>query len=148
MVYAGLLVQTEAIDYMAQIVGDNQEFITAIRFLIRDLNLNIEFAWPGDFIPLPRGWEERARFVGRFGQLDVFTFDPVSTALSKIERGASRDIEDALILLRREIVHAAELRAAFEEIALRLETELLRVDEADFRRKFEAFWLLAEREVG
>jgi hypothetical protein len=145
MVYAGFRRQTEDVDYMIQLEGDHQEFVSAVRSLIRELKLSVEPAHPGDFIPLPSGWEERSRYVGRYGRLDVFTFDPISTVLAKIERGASRDIEDALALVGRGLVHIPELSAAFEEIIPRLETESLRVDEADFRRKFEAFVALVEK---
>lgn len=145
MVYTGFRGQTEDIDYVVQLEGEDQEFVVAIRSLIRDLNISVEQAGPGDFIPLPGGWEERSRYIGRYGGLDVYTFDPISTALSKIERGSSRDIEDVLALLQRRNILMAELRAAFEEILPRLETESLRVDEADFRRKFEAFVQLARQ---
>lgn len=143
MVFAGFRGQTEDIDYTVQLEGDHQGFTAAVRSLIRELNISVEPAGPGDFIPLPGGWEERSRFIGRYGQLDVYTFDPVSTALAKIERGSSRDIDDVLALLRRGIVSISELQTAFDEIVPRLETESLRVDESDFRRKFEALLRLA-----
>jgi hypothetical protein len=144
MVFAGFRARTEDIDYTAQLEGDHQEFTSAVRSLIRELNISVEPAWPGDFIPLPGGWEERSRFIGRYGRLDVYAFDPVSTTLAKVERGASRDIEDALALLRRGVVTVPELQTAFEAILPRLETESLRVDESDFRRKFERFLQLVD----
>jgi hypothetical protein len=110
-----------------------------MRFLIRELEVSAKRAGPGDFISLPAGWEERSQFLRRYGSLDVFTFDPVSTALSKIERGAARDVDDASRLVREGIVALDQLRRAFDEILPRLETESLRIDEDDFRRKFEAF---------
>jgi hypothetical protein len=148
MVFTGFRGETEDIDYTVQLEGDHQDFVLAIRSLIRELHISVEPAGPGDFIPLPTGWEERSRFVGRYGLLDVYTFDPVSTALSKIERGSSRDIDDVLALIREGIVSVAELRRAFDEILPRLETESLRVDEADFQHKFESVMrLAAERKL-
>lgn len=144
MVYAGFRGQTEVIDYTVTLEGDDQEFIAAVRSLIRGLHISVEPAGPGDFIPLPGGWQERSRYVGRYGQLDVYLFDPISTALSKVERGSSRDIEDVLALLRHATISLSALRAAFEEILPRLETESLRVDEEDFRHKFEGVLRLAE----
>jgi hypothetical protein len=142
MVYAGIRSQTEDIAYVFRLEGPHQDFTIAVRALIRDLNISVEPAGPGDFIPLPSGWEERSQFIGRYGRLDVFTFDPISTALAKIERGSNRDIEDVLALVRRDTVQVADLKSAFEEIMPRVERESLRVDEADFRRKFEAFLTL------
>jgi len=143
-VYAGFRIQTERIDYTVQLEGNDQEFTTAVRSLIRELHLSVEPAGPGDFIPLPTGWEDRSRFIARYGRLDVYTFDPISTALSKIERGSSRDIDDVLALLRRSLISLPDLRVAFESILPRLMTESLQVDETDFRRKFAGFLQLIE----
>jgi hypothetical protein len=144
MVFMGFRARTEDIDYVAQLAGDHGEFVAALRSIIRELDVSIEPAGPGDFIPLPREWEDRSRFMGRYGRIDVFTFDPISTALSKIERGASKDIDDALMLVRRGLVTLSELSAAFEEILPRLEQESLQVDPDDFQRKFQAFVSLPE----
>ena len=99
MVYRGFRSQTEDIDYVAWLDGDHQEFVSAVRSLITEMDVSVEQAGPGDFIPLPSGWEDRSQFIGRFGRLDVFTFDPISTTPSKIERGLTRDIDDALTLV-------------------------------------------------
>jgi hypothetical protein len=49
-----------------------------------------------------------------------------------------------LSLTRSGGITLPELSAAFKEIAPRLERESLRVDEADFRHKFEALLWLAQ----
>ena len=97
-------------------------------------------------LPCPAGWEDRSPYIGRYGRLDVFMFDPVATALSKIERGTSRDVDGVLALLSAGIVSVPELESAYAEIVPRLETEALRVDEVDFQRKFDAFIRLARRD--
>jgi hypothetical protein len=146
MVQAGLRAQTVDIDYTVQLSPEDQQpFAGAIRAVSRELDINVEPVGPGDFIPLPRGWEDRGPYLARYGGLDVFAFDPVATALAKIERGTDRDITDVLALLHAGRLELAQLTAAFEEIAPRLEAESLRVDEADFRRKLTAFLELAAR---
>lgn len=146
MVFQGYRPVTQDLDYTVQLVaGDDQDFTSALRQVQREINLNIERASPGDFIPLPRGWQERSLFLGRFGNLEVFAFDPVTTALSKIERGLERDVADALALLQAGQFTLAELTAAFEEIVPRLDREAIpRVQEGDFRRKLAAFINLAQ----
>jgi len=139
MVFLGFREQTEDIDYTVELEGDSQEFTGVLRSLIRDLDVSLEPAGPGDFIPLPKGWQDRSRHVGRFGHLDVFAMDPVATVLSKVERGLSRDIGDALALVKSGMADVTDLSAAFDDVAARLERESVRVDEADFRRKYEAF---------
>jgi hypothetical protein len=144
MVQAGFRLQTQDVDYTIQLAAVDQEaFSIALHRLIRELDMNIEPAGPGDFIPLPSGWETRSPFLGRYGGLDVFAFDPVSTALAKVERGTTQDIDDVLALLAAGRFNVADLGAAFEEILPRLERESIRADEADFRRKFAAFVRLA-----
>lgn len=146
MIYLGFRRQTEDIDYVVDLEGDNGEFVAAVRSIIRELDVSAEPARPGDFIPLPQGRQDQSPFAGRYGRIDVFTFDPISTALAKIERGAGRDIDDALSLIQRGLVSMPDLLKAFEEILPRLETESLRVDEEDFRRKVEAFVTLVQRD--
>ncbi|HVA91463.1 MAG TPA: DUF6036 family nucleotidyltransferase [Chloroflexota bacterium] len=147
MVLQGYRTQTQDVDYTARIAPqDDQDFVQAIVRLKRQLDLNIEEASPGHFIPLPAGWEARSPFLGRYGQLEVFTFDPISTCLSKIARGTGPDIDDVLALVQAGKVNRDGLIAAFQEIMPRLERESVRVDEVDFRRKFDAFLaLLADR---
>ncbi len=79
---------------------DHSDLIQTVRELKDTLSINVEEASPGDFIPLPSGYENRHTFVERFGMLDVLHFDLYSTALSKIERGRMQDFEDVLALLR------------------------------------------------
>jgi hypothetical protein len=145
MVFQGYRPVTQDLDYTVQLVaGDDQDFTSAVRQVQREINLNIVRASPGDFIPLPRGWQERSPFLGRYGHLEVFAFDPLTTALSKIERGLERDVTDALALQQAGQFTLAELTAAFEEIVPRLEREAIpRVQEGDFRRKLAAFINLA-----
>lgn len=144
MVHGGYRGQTQDVDYAVRLVSDDhQEFAATARRLIREMDISVNSNRPGDLLPLPRGWEDRSPYVGRYGGLDVFTFDPVSTALAKIERGASRDIDDTLALLALGKVTLDQLDDAFGEILPRLERESLHVDEDDFRRKFEAFTHLA-----
>jgi Nucleotidyltransferase of unknown function (DUF6036) len=87
------------------------------------LDINVEFASPRDFIPLPASWHERSIYIGRYGPLDVFHFDLYSMALSKIERGTERDFQDVVALVQSGRIDPAELDAAFHEIVPRIATE-------------------------
>jgi hypothetical protein len=122
MVYEGFRATTIDIDVFVE--ADNPgAIIAAIRGLKDALDVNVEFASPRDFIPLPAGWRERSIYVGRYGPLDVFHFDLYSMALSKIERGTERDFQDVVALVRNGRIDPAELDAAFHEILPRLATE-------------------------
>ena len=87
----------------------NVEFASPADFI----PLNVEFASPADFIPLPSQWEMHARFIGRYGSIDVFYFDFYSIALSKMERGNSRDVADVKLLVEQGIITLDELDQAY-----------------------------------
>jgi hypothetical protein len=145
LVYQGFRPRTLDIDYRIELTaGDDTQFIQALRATQRVVHLNVEPAFPGDFIPLPAGWRERSRFLVQEGGLAVYAFDPLSTALAKIERGQERDIDDVLALCRTGVLGVDQIAQAFEEIAPRIETEALpRITELDFRRKVVAFTVKA-----
>ena len=108
-------------DIDIQVSGANEgELIVAIQRLIQQLQINVEFASPADFIPLPSQWEMHAQYVGRYGGVDVFYFDFYSIALSKIERGNSRDIDDVKLLVQQGIITLNELDAAYREVLAQL----------------------------
>jgi hypothetical protein len=139
MVYEGLRDQSLDIDITYEIdPAFESEFAQTVRRLKDELQVNVEEASPGDFIPLPSGWKDRAKFVGRFGQIDTFHFDLYSTALSKIERGREGDYQDVLALLGSGQIALTELRAAFEQILPRIERESLKRNPERFRRNFAA----------
>ena len=82
--------------------------------------VNVEQVSPADYIPLPSGWRERSPYVGRFGQIDVFHFDLVSTSLSKLLRGHDVDLAAVRTLLTTDLLAAEDLEAGFKEIAPKL----------------------------
>jgi Nucleotidyltransferase of unknown function (DUF6036) len=100
--------------------SDEDEMVTAIRKLVEKMQINVEFASPGDFIPLPTQWMAQARYVGRYGSIDVFYFDFYSLALSKISRGNDRDLIDVKLLLQQKLITLEELDAAYNEVLPRM----------------------------
>ncbi len=104
-------------DIDVEVAGnDAGDMFTSIRGLVEQMNINVEFASPRDFIPLPSQWETHARYVGRYGAIDVFYFDFYSIALSKIDRGNTRDINDVKLLLEQGIITLEELDIAYREV--------------------------------
>ena len=120
LVHAGLRSgSTQGIDVEVH-AADEDEMMDVIRRLKDTLKINIEFASPGDFIPLPSQWEMNARYIARYGAIDVFYFDFYSIALSKIERGSTRDINDVKLLLQQGIITLQGLDTAYNEILPRV----------------------------
>jgi hypothetical protein len=139
MVFEGFREQSIDIDLTFEVKSsDHAEMIQAIRELKEQLGLNVEEVSPGDFIPLAEGYRERAVFVGRYGQLDIYHFDFYATALSKIARGTEEDLHDVLALLRAKRMDIARLEQYFAEIRPRVSTESLKPDLNQFERNFRA----------
>jgi len=137
MVWAGFRDQSLDIDLTFEVQPqDHGDFVQTVRALKDELAINVEEVSPGDFIPLPAGYRERCRFIGRYGQLEVFHFDLYSTALSKVERGTAEDFSDVLALLHHGLLEWDTLETCMTEILSRFATTSLRGDPGEFRRQF------------
>lgn len=112
------------------------DFVGCLRQVSRQLQIPVEEASPDQFIPLPPGYAERHRFIGRYGSLDVFHFDFYSMALSKIHRGNEKDFADVTAMITQNLIDLARLRVYFEAILPRVATFSLRSDPESFAAKF------------
>ena len=147
--FESLREQTLDIDIVIDIApNDHGEMIRIIRDLKDSLAINVEEASPADFIPLPKGYETRHKFIARFGSLDVFHFDLYSVTLSKIERGRVQDMEDVLTLLQAGQIEWTQLRNCFEDILPRFGQESLRQDPIEFQDNFRALETLWRERSG
>jgi hypothetical protein len=116
---------------------EQDELLRALPRVKEELRVNVELASPGDFVPLPAGWDDRSPFVAREGRLTFRHFDPYAQALAKLERGHGRDLEDVAALIDAGLVEPPRLRAFFDEI----EPDLYRfpaVSPSAFRARVEA----------
>ena len=124
------------IDVDIRLEPESETLLRAIPRIKDDLQVNVELASPGDFIPLPTGWESRSIFVAREGRLAFHHFDPYSQALAKLERAHVQDLEDVRTMRDRGLVEPARVLEYFTEI----EPELYRfpaVDPRAYRRRVE-----------
>lgn len=121
------------IDIDIKLIPDRDEILREIPRLKEELDLNVELAAPSDFIPLPKGWEDRSPLIRTEGRLAFHHFDPVAQALSKAERGHDQDIQDVREMIENGLVNPAEALIQFKAI----EPELYRfpaIDPASFRK--------------
>jgi hypothetical protein len=126
------------VDVDLRIEPDNGEVLRAIPAIKEELEINVELASPGDFIPELPGWRERSPFIAREGLLSFHHYDFHAQALSKIERGHARDIGDVEAMLERGLVTTPALLDHFAAI----EPELYRypaITPAVFRNALETF---------
>ena len=138
IVHKGLKLKTIDIDICYELPQEfHSEFIETIKFLKESLNINIEEVNPGYFIPLPEGYKDRSIFIGKFGEIKVFYFDPYSVALGKIERGTEIDFEDVLHMLKTQMIDFELLEKYFLNVMQRYGKESIRQNPENFKRKFE-----------
>jgi len=104
------------IDVDLRLEPELDELMRRIMKAKSELDINVELASPPDFIPELPGWRARSPFVLREGRITVRHFDPYSQALSKIERGFTKDLEDVASMIGAGMVEGARLRELFEEI--------------------------------
>jgi hypothetical protein len=112
---------------------ESDAMLRAIPSLKERLHVNVELASPDQFIPVPRGWEERSPVITRIGQVTFHHYDFCAQALAKIERGHGRDLADVEAMRDRGLIDGAQVRAMFA----RMEPELYRfpaIDPPSFRR--------------
>jgi hypothetical protein len=113
-------------------------YFESIATIKDELSVNVELASPSDFIPELPDWRERCLFIARHGQLDFYHYDPFSQALSKLERGHSRDLSDVEAMLHNGLIEKNLIMALFA----RIEPALIRypaLDPKSFRNTVEAF---------
>jgi uncharacterized nucleotidyltransferase DUF6036 len=127
--------RASTIDIDLKIVPDSEAYPVLAR-LKETLEVNIELASPLDFLPPLPGWHERSRFIAREGKVSFHHFDFCSQALSKIERGFEKDMDDVREMVRRGLVEPAktlELYRAIEPLLVRFPA----IDAETFRRSIE-----------
>jgi len=141
LLYQQLKGLTKDVDLTTRVLPASQDrFGEVVRRLGRELNMAIEVVSPADFIPLPRGAEERHRYLGRQGSLDLYAFDPVSTALAKIARGRAGDYADVRALVEAGQISGTQLTVALEEILPRVAAgEALKITPDAFRTHMTEF---------
>lgn len=141
MLYEGLKGVTKDVDLSTRVpVTARESFGRALQRLSRELNMAIEEVSPGHFISLPQGTEDRHRYLGRQGNLEIFAFDAVSTALAKIARGRAGDITDVLAMIRAGQLRLDALADGFAEILPRVEAgQALKIGSDEYQQKMAGF---------
>jgi hypothetical protein len=94
-------------------------FRAVMEDLADELHIEIEAVPLEQFIPLPPDADTRHQFVGEFGSVRVFMFDPYSIALSKLDRGLPGDMQDILFLVRQGLIESATLATIVEQALTR-----------------------------
>jgi hypothetical protein len=135
----GLRSATLDVDYVAASENPRalQEFERLLPRLKDEIDVNVEPASPGDFMPVPRGVLERSRYVRNYGSVAVYHYHYPTLILAKAARGAERDLADIELLLRAGIVHWAAVEETWADIRTR-DTGWLRHTPAQVEQRLNA----------
>jgi hypothetical protein len=134
---------TVDVDYWYAVSSEEEaRFKAAVEKLAEEMHLDVEDVPLDEFVPLPQGAYDRRQIVGRFGEIEVYIFDPYTIALSKIARGFEADLEDVLFMLGEGLIEFAELERLFEQILPRsAEADIIPQEFQEYfeelRRRFE-----------
>lgn len=104
------------VDIDLVIQPEDEALLRAIPGLKESLGVNVEFASPADFIPVPEGWEDRSRYIGTRGRVSFYHYDLYAQALAKLERGHRQDLADVQEMIARRLIDPAKARAYFARI--------------------------------
>lgn len=120
LVHLGLRASTSTTLSLVIEASDEEKMTHAIHRSAERVHLNTSFSSPEDVIPIPWTWQDHAQYVGPYGYIDVFYFDYISLALSKIAQGSEQDLNDVWLLVRQKLLSLNELDNAYLEIQPRM----------------------------
>src|SRR5437660_1505596 len=100
----------QTIDIDIKLDPEPEGAFEAIAQLKDQLDLNVELASPDDFIPATSDWREKSPLIASVGRVQYFHYDLALQALSKVERGHDKDINDLRNQVRGGIGPIDELR--------------------------------------
>jgi hypothetical protein len=91
----------ETINIDSIIENSDKNIQKILKELSNEMRKDLEYVALDEFIPLPAKSEQRHHFIGRYGKVDAYNFDPYNNALSKLDRGFESDIEDVVFLIKQ-----------------------------------------------
>ena len=115
-----------------EMADQEQELVQLMEALAAEMRLELEMIPIQEFVPIPAGSESRHQFIGGFGSIKVFVYDPYTIAVSKLARGLETDLQDVLFLLQQDIIDLDRL-SAYVDAAIPVAWEY-DVDPADLRQ--------------
>lgn len=119
-VHMGLRVSTTNVLQLLVETTEEERMFELMQHCASSLHLTVEISSPEELIPIPWTWQDQAKYAGPYGYIDVFYFDFVSLALSKIARGSEADLNDIWLLLQRKLLNLHDLDDAYLEVQPRM----------------------------
>ena len=94
------------------------EFVTSVGAVQDKHHVHLGYLSSAEW--LPPGWETRAEYLARYGQIDVYVFDAYPVALSKLARARVSDLCHVHALIRERRLDLNRLPTVVAEVAAQL----------------------------
>lgn len=118
--------------------ADRLAFDAALQHAQEEVGIQVIEEHPGDLIPLPDGYEARARPIVTAGRhLALYHFDPYSVAFRFIARGDEPDYHLVLQYLHHGWVTIETMETLLAALLPRFSLQTIQQDPAEFRRKYK-----------
>jgi hypothetical protein len=143
-VFEGMRTWARQLELTAVVETTDRELLSSIiQDLGNELGVKVLEEDPGDMIPLPEGYEDRARPAGgKLGDpglknITISHFDPYSVSYRFIARGDETDYHTVLTYLQNGWVGFDEMNERLEALLPRFSMTTIQQDPAEFRRKYK-----------
>ncbi len=133
---------TTQVEFFADVASDQKQLMRrAVDEVMRETGVEIIEEFPGDLIPLPDGYTDRARDLSDDSRLGgcrcrVRHFDPYSVVYRFVARGDEPDYHIALMYLDKGWISFDEMNERLKALLPRFNLQTIAQDPAEFRRKY------------
>jgi hypothetical protein len=141
-VFEGWREWTTQIEFTAVVApADQERFSHAVVELKGQFGVAVFDEFPGDVIPLPEGYDQRAHPASSASHatrhLSLYHFDPYSVAFRFVARGDEPDYHLVLVYVERGWLTVEEMDARLADLLPRFSMRTIQQDPAEFRRKYD-----------
>jgi hypothetical protein len=141
-VYEGWRPWTTFIEFAADVpVAERVWFDEAVKLVAGPLEVDVRDESPEEVIPLPDGFNERARPVHGtlYQRLELFHFDPYSVSFRYLARGDEPDYHLVMAYLEHGWISLDQVEEHLDRLLPRFSFQTIQQDPAEFRRKYKGF---------
>ncbi len=100
----------------ADLHADDEAVFRDIQDIKERLQVNVELARLGDFVPALAGTEARHVLLATIGRVSFYHYDPYAQLLSKVVRGFRKDMQDAESFIASGMVDPERFRSLVHDI--------------------------------
>lgn len=144
LVFEGWRQWSDRLEFAAEIASAHRAaFAEAVDAARQQTGVNLLHEHPGEIIPLPEGYENRAiaipdsAFATPPPKLQFSHFDPYSVTFRYLARGDEQDYHLALHYLTHGWIDFEKMDALLGQLLERFSFESIQQDPAEFRRKYK-----------